>query len=110
MKLLQEQRDLHKKRLQRTMDPRVMRTRHDIQFSDEDMNIIMHEWRSTPDKWMQPRSSQKLQTRSRQQRHQTIKSSFGAMKFQFLGNAALVDHIIRFNLCGAAEPAMVRNF
>ena len=110
LELLQEQRDLHKKRLQRTMDPRVMRTRHDIHFSDEDMIIIMNEWRSTPDKWMQPRSSQKLQTRSRQQRHQTIKSSFSAMKFQLLGNAALVDHIIRFNLCGAAEPAMVRNF
>ena len=59
---------------------------------------------------MQPRSSQKLQTRSRQQRHETIKSSFSAMKFQLLGNATLVDHIIRFNLCGAAEPEMVRNF
>ena len=87
-----------------------MYTQHDIQFFDEDMIIIMHEWMSTPDKWMQPRSSQKLQTRSRQQRHQTIKSSFGAMKFQLLGNAALVDHIICFNLCGAAEPAMVRHF
>ena len=87
-----------------------MHTQHDIQFSDEDMIIIMNEWRSTPDKWMQPRSSQKLQTRSRQQRHQTIKSSFSAMKFQLLGNAALVDHIIRFNLCGVAQPAMVRYF
>ena len=87
-----------------------MHARLDIQFSDEDMIVIMNQWRSTPDKLMQPRSSQKLQTRSRQQRHQTIKSSFSAMKFQLLGNAALVDHIIRFNLCGAAEPAMVRNF
>ena len=108
--LLQEQRDLHKRRLQRTMEPRVMHARLDIQFSDEDMIVIMNEWRSTPDKLMQPRSSQKLQTRSRQQRHQTIKSSFSAMKFQLLGNAALVDHIIRFNLCSVAQPAMVRDF
>ena len=48
LELLQEQRDLHKKRLQRTMDPRVMYTQHDIQFSDEDMIIIMNELRNTP--------------------------------------------------------------
>ena len=70
----------------------------------------MNELKNTPDKLMQPRISQKLQTRSRKQRHQTIKSSFSAMKFQLLGNAALVDHIIRFNLCGVAQPAMVRDF
>ena len=32
------------------------------------------------------------------------------MKFQLLGNAALVDHITRFNLCGAVQPAMMRDF
>ena len=110
LELLQEQRDLHKKRLQRRTDPRVSAAQPDIQFSDNDMTIIMNEWRTTPDKWMQPASFQKLQNLFGQQRHNTIKSSFSAMKFQLLGNAALVDHIIRFNLCGAVQPAMIRNF
>ncbi len=97
MELLQEQRDLHKKRLQRRTDPRVSAAQPDIQFSDNDMTIIMNEWRTTPEKWMQAASFQKLQNLFGQQRHNTIKSSFSAMKFQLLGNAALVDHIIRFN-------------
>ena len=32
------------------------------------------------------------------------------MKFHLLGNEALVDYIIRFNLCGAAQPAELQEF
>jgi hypothetical protein len=32
------------------------------------------------------------------------------MKFQLLGNAALVDYIIRFNLCGAVQPTALCAF
>ena len=32
------------------------------------------------------------------------------MKFQLLGNETLVDHIIRCNLCGAAQPEMLTDF
>ena len=32
------------------------------------------------------------------------------MKFQLLGNQALVDFVIRFNFCGAVQPAALQEF
>ena len=110
MELLQEQQDLHKKRVQRSMDPRVSAAQPDVQFSDTEMKIIMNELRTSQNKLMQPASFRKLRNLFGQQRQNIIKSSFSAMKFQLLGNAALVDHIVRFNLCGAVQPAMIRDF
>ena len=43
-------------------------------------------------------------------KHNVLKSRFSSMKFQLLGNAALVDYIIRFNLCGAVQPTALCAF
>ena len=44
------------------------------------------------------------------QAHDFLKRRFDAMKFQLLGNAALVDFTIRCNLIGAVQPAALQDF
>ena len=74
------------------------------------MKEIMNSWRLNPEKWMHPDNLARLKDMSGNAPHDFLKSRFGAMKFQLLGNEALVDHLIRFNLCGAVQTAMVENF
>ena len=45
-----------------------------------------------------------------QAKHKAVRSSFNAMKFQLLGNAALVDYFIRFNVFGAVQPGALTSF
>ena len=70
----------------------------------------MNSWRLNPEKWMHPDNLARLKDMSGNAPHDFLNFRFGAMKFQLLGNEALVDHLIRFNLCGAVQPAMVENF
>ena len=110
LELLQKQRELHNQKLMLRKDPRISAAQPDTTFSDEDMKIIMNQWRDTPENWMQPAKFETLPGLSNKQRHQAIKSSFNAMKFQLLGNGALVDFFIRFNLFGAVQPGALTIF
>ena len=81
-----------------------------LKFTEDDMKEIMNCWRNGPEGWMNPGNVFKLAKLTGCQRHDFVKSRFGAMKFQLLGNETLVDHIIRCNLCGAAQPEMLTDF
>ena len=110
LELLQEQRNAHIRRLQQRKDARVSAAQPDIQFFDDDMREIMNSWRSNPRMWMKVHNLAILDSLWGSPRHDFVKSRFGAMKFHLLGNEALVDYIIRYNLCGAAQPAALREF
>jgi hypothetical protein len=101
LQLLQKQRDMHTHKWQYS---------HDRQFTDDDMKEIMNTWRKNPDMWMQADNLARLPGMKPTAHHDFLKSRFGAMKFQLLGNEALVDHLIRFNLCGAVQPVVLQNF
>ena len=48
LELLQKQRELHNQKLMLRKDPRVSAAQPDTTFSDEDMIVIMNQWRATP--------------------------------------------------------------
>ena len=101
LELVHEQRKLHIQNMQYS---------HDQQFTDDDMKKIMNTWRNNTEIWMQPDNLARLPKMKNAVRHDFVKHRFGAMKFQLLGNEALVDHLIRFNLCGAVQPVVLQNF
>ena len=76
----------------------------DAIFSDDDIKGIMNSWRNFPRLWMDPNKFASYEALVGPKKHNVLKSRFSSMKFQLLGNAALVDYIIRFNLCGAVQP------
>ena len=79
-------------------------------FSDGDMQEIMNDWKRVPEIWMRPDSLSDLEGLPGPKRHGFVKSRLGAMKFQLLGNQALVDFVIRFSSCGAVQPAALQEF
>ena len=110
LELLQERRNSHVRRLQGRNDPRLSAAQPELVFSDTDMQEIMNDWKRVPKNWMHPDSLSHLEGLPGPKRHDFVKSRFGAMKFQLLGNQALVDFVIRFNFCGAAQPAALLEF
>ena len=82
----------------------------DAIFSDDDMKEIMNSWRNSPSLWMDPKNIAALDRLQHSRKHDFVKKRFSTMKFQLLGNAALVDYIIRFNLCGAVQPTALCAF
>ena len=50
--LLQEQRQVHIRKLQERSDPRVSAAQLNTQLSANDMKEIMNNWRNTPTLWM----------------------------------------------------------
>ena len=95
---------------QRKLHIQNMQYPHDRQFTDADMTTIMNTWRKNTDIWMQPQNLALLRQMHGPARHDFVKSRFNVMKFHLLGNEALVDHLIRFNLCGAVQPVVLQNF
>ena len=89
---------------------RISAAQPDIEFSDNDMIEIMNSWRNTPTLWMKGDNLEKLNNLWGPQRHDYVKSRFGAMKFHLLGNEALVDYIVRYNLRGAVQPEALQAF
>ena len=110
LELLQERRNSHVHKLQERNDPRLSAAQPELVFSDRDMQEIMNDWKRVPEIWMRPDSLSVLEGLPGPRRHGFVKSRFGAMKFQLLGNQALVDFVIRFNFCGAVQPAALREF
>jgi hypothetical protein len=82
----------------------------DAIFSDDDIKGIMNSWRNFPRLWMDPNKFASYEALVGPKKHNVLKSRFSSMKFQLLGNAALVDYIIRFNLCGAVQPTALCAF
>ena len=70
----------------------------------------MNDWKRVPEMWMHPDSLSRFEGLWGSKRHDFVKSRFGVMKFQLLGNQALADYIIRFNFCGAVQPAALQEF
>ena len=89
---------------------RISAAQPDIEFSDNDMIEIMNSWRNTPTLWMKGDNLEMLNNLWGPQRHDYVKSRFGAMKFHLLGNEALVDYIVRYNLRGAVQPEALQAF
>ena len=110
LELLHKQREQHNHKLMLRKDPRVSAAQPDIIFSNQDMIDILNEWRATPEKWMKAVNLEKLPHLAKQAKHQAVKGSFNAMKFQLLGNAALVNYFIRFNVFGAVQPGALTIF
>ena len=72
------------------------------------MTETMNAWRSQPQTWMDPQSLQTVNAiKTPQEYHQACKSKFGTMLFQIIGNKALVELLVRFPICSAAQPASV---
>ena len=59
---------------------------------------------------MKPAKVETLSGVSNQARHQSMRSSFSAMKFQLLGNGPLADYLIKFNLFGDVQPGAITMF
>ena len=77
-------------------------------FQREDMTETMNAWRGQPQTWMDPQSLQRVNAMmSQQEYHQACKSKFDTMLFQLFGNKALVELLVRFPICSAAQPASV---
>ena len=74
------------------------------------MKEVLNTWRKDPSKWMTPDNLSKYHSMWGDWKHDFLKKRFAAMKFQLLGNAALVDITIRCNLIGAVQPAALREF
>ena len=110
LELLKEQRDLHIARLQSRHDARLCGGQRGFTFTDEDMKEVFNTWRKDPSKWMTPDNLSKYHSMWGDWKHDFLKRRFAAMKFQLLGNAALVDITIRCNLIGAVQPAALREF
>ena len=102
LQLLQNQRNMYTSEF-RAAQP-------DIQLTGGDMIHIMNEWMNNPQNSMKPDSLIALNQITRSKHHDFVKSRFGAMRFSIIGNEALVDHLIRFNLCGDVQPAAIHNF
>ena len=81
----------------------------DNHLADNDMRRIMNDWRNNPEIWMCPENLCRLNKMTGSSRHDFVKSRFCAMKLSLLGNEPLGDHLIRFNLCGDAQPAVIHN-
>ena len=110
LEVLQQQHNAHIRELQAKNDPSVSTAQSDIMLFDPDMIVIMNCWRNNTQMWMHPHQLEKLTQLWSSKKYNLIKSRFNAMKFHLLGNEALVDHIIRFNLLGAAQPATLQKF
>ena len=74
------------------------------------MKEVMNTWRRDPRKWMKQDNLLIWQNMWGDQAHNFLKSRFRAMKFQLLGNQALVDFTIRCNLCSAVQPVTLQDF
>ena len=72
------------------------------------MKEIMNSWRNDPWQWMNPENWKTLQSLWDKQKY--TKKRFTAMKFHLLGNGALVDSIIRCNLCGVVQSTDIQKF
>ena len=110
LEVLHKQREQHNHKLMLRQDPRVSAAQPDIIFSNKDMIDILNEWRATPETWMKAVNLEKLPHLVAQAKHKAVRSSFNAMKFQLLGNGALVDFFIIFNLFGAVQPGALTIF
>ena len=99
------QRAKHIERLTSRGDPRAQAPDVFI-LEPKDMVETMNAWRSQPQTWMNPQSLQTVNAMERRQDyHQACKKRFNTMLFHIFGNRALVELLVRFPICSAAQPA-----
>ena len=110
LELLREQRNLHIDRLRKRWDARIRGGQTEFSLNDEDMKEIFNMWRKSPTTWMNPENLAELSKLREEDRHDFVKKRFSAMKFQLIGNAALVDICIRCNPTCAVQPAVLKEF
>ena len=76
-----------------------------IEFTTDDMKIVMNDWRNCPEMWMHEDNLRLLGSKRRQEQHALKKSKFSTYLFELIGNKDLVDLFIRVPIASAEQPA-----
>ena len=105
LRVTNEQRQLHIRRLAARQDPRDLNA-NTLIFHAADMMEILNEWRNDPKSWCDKlHAIDKLPTR--QEKHQARKKRFSTMLFHLMGDRAIPELFIKHPICGTDQPAAI---
>ena len=109
LRVTNEQRQLHIRRLASRQDPRDLNA-NTLIFHADDMMEILNEWRNDPKRWCDKlHAIDNLPTQ--QERHQARKKRFSTMLFHLMGDRAIPELFIKYPICGTDQPAaIIRTF
>ena len=105
LRVTNEQRQLHIRRLASRQDPRDLNA-NTLIFHADDMMEILNEWRNDPKRWCDKlHAIDNLPTQ--QERHQARKKRFSTMLFHLMGDRAIPELFIKHPICGTDQPAAI---
>ncbi len=105
LRVTNEQRQLHIRRLASRQDPRDLNA-NTLIFHADDMMEILNEWRNDPKSWCDKlHAIDNLPTQ--QERHQARKKRFSTMLFHLMGDRAIPELFIKHPICGTDQPAAI---
>ena len=105
LRVTNEQRQLHIRRLAARQDPRDLNA-NTLIFHAADMMEILNEWRNDPKRWCDKlHAIDNLPTQ--QERHQARKKRFSTMLFHLMGDRAIPELFIKHPICGTDQPAAI---
>ena len=105
LRVTNEQRQLHIRRLASRQDPRDLNA-NTLIFHADDMMEILNEWRNDPKRWCDKlHAIDNLPTQ--QEKHQARKKRFSTMLFHLMGDRAIPELFIKHPICGTDQPAAI---
>ena len=105
LRVTNEQRQLHIRRLAARQDPRDLNA-NTLIFHAADMMEILNEWRNDPKSWCDKlHAIDNLPTP--QEKHQARKKRFSTMLFHLMGDRAIPELFIKHPICGTDQPAAI---
>jgi hypothetical protein len=105
LRVTNEQRQLHIRRLASRQDPRDLNA-NTLIFHADDMMEILNEWRNDPKSWCDKlHAIDNLPTQ--QERHQARKKRFSTMLFHLMGDRAIPELFIKHPICGTDQAAAI---
>ena len=105
LRVTNEQRQLHIRRLASRQDPRDLNA-NTLIFHAADMMEILNEWRNDPKRWCDKlHAIDNLPTQ--QEKHQARKKRFSTMLFHLMGDRAIPELFIKHPICGTDQPAAI---
>ena len=105
LRVTNEQRQLHIRRLASRQDPRDLNA-NTLIFHADDMMEILNEWRNDPKSWCDKlHAIDNLPTQ--QEKHQARKKRFSTMLFHLMGDRAIPELFIKHPICGTDQPAAI---
>ena len=105
LRVTNEQRQLHIRRLAARQDPRDLNA-NTLIFHADDMMEILNEWRNDPKRWCDKlHAIDNLPTQ--QEKHQARKKRFSTMLFHLMGDRAIPELFIKHPICGTDQPAAI---